>query len=151
MPARQTVFNERLPVGLEGRRVTSEEWNGVTGLVDGESAVRVAMPVQVGTTGPNSIAPFTSGNFVGITELDINAILTDDTYYADMSNVPVMTFGGIWGVAGEAITAADGDSVFYDPADGKYYTATDTGRVELTTASFRSDAAADGLVRVNLK
>lgn len=153
MPPLQTVFNERTPVGLEGARVNSEEWNAVTSQAEGANTVRVAMPVKVGTVSSESVVPYDgTGRFKGLTMLDVNVIMEGDDkeFFPDAHNLATLTMGVIWATAGEAITAADADDVFYDPADAKYYTATDTGRVQVPGVVFDSDAAADELIALRI-
>lgn len=145
MPPLQTVFADRPPEGLKGRRVNAEEWNGITCLPT-DNTVGVAVPVQMGTTGPESIVEFTTGRFRGITELDQFAVYDASDNYEAGYNVPVMTSGVIWVIAGAAVVA--GDRVFFDTATKTYNNATG---VEILGAEFDSNAAADGLVKVRLR
>lgn len=144
MPPLQTVFNERMPVGLKGRRVDMGEWNTITMLPEDDS-VGVAVPVGQGTA-DDAIVEYTGAEFFrGITELDQVAVYDADDNYAQGYNTPVMEFGVIWVVAGDDV--AVGDAANFDAATKQWSAA---GTVEVPGAFFISSGAEGDLVKVRL-
>ena len=149
MPARQTAFPARMPEGTVGRRANMEEWNAITCHPEAAN-VKVAMPVQMGTEGPESIVPYDgSGRFRGITEVDQTCQYDANGFYPIGFNVPVMPSGVIWARAAAAVDA--GDAVFYVTASGLYHNTAAAGRVAVPGAEFDSAAAANGLVKIRLR
>ena len=144
MPPIQTVFNERTPVGLKGRRVDMGEWNTITMLPEDDS-VGVAVPVMQGTSDDQIVEYDGDGFFRGITELDQVAVYDADDNYAQGYNVPVMEFGVIWVVAGAAVVV--GTAANFDAATKNWSTA---GTVEVPGAFFISSGASGDLVKVRI-
>lgn len=149
MPAYQTTFAARQPVGVKGRRVNMEEWNTITCLPD-TTNIKIAMPVAMGTGGDESIVPYDgTGRFRGITEIDQTIQYGTGDTYPEGYNVPVMTSGVIWAVAATTVTA--GQPVFYVTASDTYHNTADSGRVAVPGAEFDSSATSGELVKIRLR
>ena len=144
MPPLQTVFNERTPVGLKGRRVDMGEWNTITMLPE-DDGVGVAVPVMQGTSDDQIVEYDGDGFFRGITELDQVAVYDADDNYAQGYNVPVMEFGVIWVVLGG--TVAVGDPAGFDATDKTWSAA---GDFEVPGAFFISSGGEGDLAKVRL-
>lgn len=144
MPPLQTIFNQRTPKGLKGRRVDMGEWNTIT-LLPSNALVGVAVPVQQGATDDTCVELTGTNFFRGITELDQVAVYGANDTYPQGHNVPVMEFGVIWVVADA--TVVRGTKANFNATSKRWSTA---ATVVVPGAHFITSGAAGTLVKVRL-
>lgn len=122
--------------GFVGTWANMEEDNARTGFAESEFVAGV--PLMKGT-GEMGVAPLVTANrFIGIALANV-----DMTGTPTSTGIPKFGIGELLGVADMGVvfvaaggTVTAGQTPFYDPADGKYYGTTDTGRLPLPTCEF---------------
>jgi hypothetical protein len=105
MPMIQPEIYAKPAAGIVGRRANMEEWNTVTRLTTA-AGIGFGEPVQRGASA-DLIAPFTTGEFLGITEADMTAVDGAPgaaAVYPAGYNTPVCDMGVIWGKAAGTCT-----------------------------------------------
>lgn len=148
MPMIQTTWAAKPAPGQVGRRANMEEWNTLTRIAE-VANIGFGEPVQRGT-GADQIVPFTTGNFLGLTECDYTAVggpVGSPAVFPVGWNTPVNEFGVMWVNATGTCTA--GGLVYWD-ATAKGYSNTDTGTL-IPNSEFDSSATAGGIVKIRLR
>lgn len=143
---------QRPAIGMPGQWQNMEENNAFT--AHAGAIIAYGQAVMKGT-GDSNVVPLTTGNvFLGIAQENIQS-----------NGVPVngavstYAVGDILGVADEGVilvtvgaAVVKGNSVWYLPADGKYYGATGTGRMLLPGCVFdQSQSAVNGVAPVKMR
>jgi hypothetical protein len=149
MSVLQNNFSDTVTQAYAGMVANGETSNRITRTIEGASGVGFGKAVWRGSGDHGCVTTVgTSATFLGVTiatsALAIVAGGTADTY-PQYENVPIMTEGAIWVVAGEDV--ADGSQVYADATTGAFVD-TSTSNILLTGWFFDTTATSGNLVRI---
>lgn len=118
MPAVQTVFNDTFTEGYPGMVANGETSNRISRTIEDAAGVAFGKAVYRGSGDHGCTATPGAAGFLGITIADKGVPKFTGAQAADTfpqyHNVPIMSEGVIWVLAGENV--ADGEPVFVTPA-----------------------------------
>lgn len=140
----QTTTALKPAKGFPGMMANMEEWNAFTAFAEGDD-IGFGQPVMKGTGDDQVKKLATANRFIGIARANIDsgaAAGTDGGLYAAGRTLGVIDEGVIFVTAGAAVTK--GQLVYWLPSSGRYFGASDTGRIPLTGCEFDDSAAAAG-------
>lgn len=149
MGAFKFPYNANGTVGLSSdmqkENVVTKIASGVT--TAAATKIGFGQPVIRGTA-PDTIVPYTgTGSVIGITMARND--IDPEAGFPNGENVPVLNEGQIWVYASGACTA--GSAVEFDAATGGFQDADGGAELEATHFVFDSDAAAGGVVRLQVQ
>lgn len=148
MGAVQDVYNQGQPALVQGMKVNGEEYDAISRTVETAAGIGFGAAVERGSADLGCIkgtAAATLATFLGIMVRDLSAAApATPGKVAQYKTGTILVRGAIAVQVGEAVV--DGDPVFYDPADGKYYNDSGTStRTNCFGWEFDSTTALNGL------
>ena len=145
----QTSYTETIPAGYAGMVANGETSNRITRTCEDSGGIGFGKAVFRGSGDHGCTATVgTTATFLGVTIATAGQALIagqDADEYQRYDNVPIMTAGAIWVVAGEDV--ADGSQVYADDSTGAFVD-TSTDNILLTGWFFDTTATSGNLVRI---